>query len=68
MHELLLRRFDITQADIREDKNGLDNGNIFLRKMREAKDTADHSRSLKIIEKERDALSEFRRKETLRMK
>jgi signal transduction histidine kinase/CheY-like chemotaxis protein len=37
-------------------------------KMKEAKDGADHSRLLKVIEKEREALFEFREKEAVRMK
>lgn len=39
-----------------------------LNKMREAKEGADHARLLKVIEKERESLSEFREKENLRMK
>lgn len=39
-----------------------------LNKMKEAKEGADHARLLKVIEREREALSDFREKETLRMK
>lgn len=66
LYELMIRRTDVTYN--KTNISGLDDSNIFSGKVREAKDTADHSRLLKIIEKEREALAEFRRKESLRMK
>jgi signal transduction histidine kinase len=54
-----------TRARIAEAQ---EDGGEPLNKMREAKEGADHARLLKVIEKERESLSEFREKENLRMK
>jgi len=44
-----------------------DNDSLTLDRIKQTKDTADHSRLLKVIEKEREMLAEFRAKEEVRM-
>ncbi len=45
----------------------VEKGELDFSKLRETKDTADHSRLLKVIEKERELLAEFRARETERV-
>jgi signal transduction histidine kinase/CheY-like chemotaxis protein/HPt (histidine-containing phosphotransfer) domain-containing protein len=45
----------------------MDSGDVDFSKLRETKDTADHSRLLKVIEKERELLAEFRARENERV-
>lgn len=45
----------------------VEKGEVDFSRLRETRDTADHSRLLKVIEKERELLAEFRAKETERV-
>lgn len=45
----------------------VEKGEVDFSRLRETRDTADHSRLLKVIEKERELLAEFRTKETERV-
>lgn len=62
------KRFFAMEETDRMNQSAMSNEALKLNKLKQAKETGDHSRLLKVIEKEREMLADFREKEAARSK